>query len=114
VREVDRVYREVFKTLGANGWKIFTLLEVPGALPVVLGGLRLTLSLALIGTIVGESVFGPLRSNVQGLGGLIFYGRQTIDPAGMFAAAAVSAVLGAVLYMLVSLLENAVLAYRRR
>ncbi|HWG84517.1 MAG TPA: ATP-binding cassette domain-containing protein [Deinococcales bacterium] len=114
VREVDRVYREVFKTIGANWWGIWTKLEVPGALPVVLGGLRLTLSLALIGTIVGESVFGPLRPDIQGLGVLIFYGRQNVDPAGMFAAAAVSAVLGALIYMAVSLLENWFLRYRRR
>lgn len=38
VREVDRIYREVFQTMGAGPWGVFAKLEVPGALPVVLGG----------------------------------------------------------------------------
>lgn len=49
VREVDKVYREGFKTVGAKRWAIFWALEFPGALSVVLGGLRLAVSLALIG-----------------------------------------------------------------
>ncbi len=109
VREVDRIYREVFQTIGASSWGIFSRLEFPGALPVVLGGLRLTVSLALIGAVVSEFVFqGP------GLGYFANSERLNFRYANAFAAVGVNILLGISLYTLVSTLERFVLRYRRR
>ncbi|RDI96100.1 ABC transporter permease subunit [Meiothermus sp. QL-1] len=109
VREVDRVYREVFQTMGATAWGVFAKLEVPGALPVVLGGLRLTVSLALIGAVVAEFVFGG-----AGLGYLANTERLNFRYANAFAAVLVTVGLGILLYALVAGLEGYVLRYRRR
>jgi len=109
VREVDRVYREVFQTMGASAWGVFSKLEFPGALPVVLGGLRLTVSLALIGAVVAEFVFGG-----AGLGYLANSERLNFRYANAFAAVGVTVVLGIALYGLVAWLESYVLRYRRR
>nr|WP_241768732.1 ABC transporter permease subunit [Meiothermus taiwanensis] len=109
VREVDRVYREVFQTMGASAWGVFSKLEFPGALPVVLGGLRLTVSLALIGAVVAEFVFGG-----AGLGYLANSERLNFRYANAFAAVGVTVVLGIALYGLVAWLESFVLRYRRR
>ncbi|HEU4743461.1 MAG TPA: ABC transporter permease subunit [Meiothermus sp.] len=109
VREVDRVYREVFRTIGASPWGVFAKLEFPGALPVVLGGLRLTVSLALIGAVVAEFVFGG-----SGLGYLANSERLNFRYANAFAAVAVTVLLGIALYGLVAWLEGYVLRYRRR
>ncbi|MCX7802769.1 MAG: ABC transporter permease subunit, partial [Meiothermus ruber] len=107
--EVDRVYREVFQTMGASAWGVFSKLEFPGALPVVLGGLRLTVSLALIGAVVAEFVFGG-----AGLGYLANSERLNFRYANAFAAGGVTVVLGIALYGLVAWLESYVLRYRRR
>ncbi|PZA08089.1 ABC transporter permease subunit [Meiothermus sp. PNK-Is4] len=109
VREVDRIYREVFQTIGASPWGVFTKLEVPGALPVVLGGLRLTVSLALIGAVVADFTFQG-----QGLGAFANTERLSFRYASAFAAVGVNVVLGIALYGLVTLLEYWVLRYRRR
>ena len=109
VREVGRVYREVFRTIGANAWGNFTRLELPGALPVVLGGLRLTVTLALIGTVVGEFVFGG-----PGLGAFANSERLNFRVANAVAAVGVNVALGLLLYGAVGLLEKWALSYRRR
>lgn len=108
VREVDRIYREVFKTIGANAWGIFSRLELPGALPVVLGGLRLTVTLALIGTVVSEFVFGG-----PGLGYFANTERLNFRIANAIAAVGINVILGLFLYLIVSLLEQWVLRYRK-
>jgi NitT/TauT family transport system ATP-binding protein len=108
VREVDRIYREVFKTIGANAWGIFSRLELPGALPVVLGGLRLTVTLALIGTVVSEFIFGG-----PGLGYFANTERLNFRIANAVAAVGINVVLGLFLYLIVSLLEQWVLRYRK-
>ena len=109
VREVDRVYREVFTTMGAGRWGTFLRLELPGALPVVLGGLKLTVTLALIGTVVGEFVFGG-----SGLGYVANTERVNFRVANAMAAVGVNVVIGIALYGAVSVLETWVLRYRRR
>jgi NitT/TauT family transport system ATP-binding protein len=108
VREVDRIYREVFKTIGANSWGIFSKLELPGGLPVVLGGLRLTVTLALIGTVVSEFVFGG-----PGLGYFANTERLNFRLANAMAAVGINVILGLCLYLVVSLLEQWVLRYRK-
>jgi NitT/TauT family transport system ATP-binding protein len=108
VREVDRTYREVFQTIGASAWGIFSRLELPGALPMVLGGLRLTVTLALIGTVVSEFVFGG-----PGLGDFANSERRNFHVDNAMAAIAVNVVLGLFLYLAVTLLEQWVLRYRK-
>jgi NitT/TauT family transport system ATP-binding protein len=108
VREVDRIYREVFQTIGANAWGIFSRLELPGALPVVLGGLRLTVTLALIGTVVSEFIFGG-----PGLGYFANTERLNFRIANAIAAVGINVILGLFLYLVVSLLEQWVLRYRK-
>lgn len=109
VREVDKTYREVFQTIGAGRWMTLTKLEFPGALPVILGGLRLSVSLALIGTVVSEFIFlGP------GLGFLANSERLNFRVANAVAAVMVNVAIGLTLYLLVTLVEQWVLRYRKR
>ncbi len=108
-REVGRVYREVFQTIGAPPLRTFLKLELPGALPSVLGGLRLTVTLALIGTVVGEFVLGG-----QGLGYFANSERLNFRIDNALAAVFVVVALGLGLYGAVEGLERWSLRYRRR
>lgn len=108
-REVDRLFREVFRTIGASGWSVWRHLELPGALPVVLGGLRLTVSLALIGTVVGDFVLGG-----AGLGNVANTELRNGRPALAYAAVTLNALLALAAYLAVALLERWALSYRRR
>lgn len=109
VREVENTYHEYFDTLDASFWQRLRLLEAPGSLPVMLGGLKLTASLALIGAVVWEFV-----SNAPGLGAAINQARAYYNTPRMFAAILLLTALGAGLYALVTVLERVVLRYRRK
>jgi NitT/TauT family transport system ATP-binding protein len=114
VREVDRVYREVFTTIGSNFWGMFSKLELPGALPVILSGLRSTVSLTLIGTVVSEFVLGPESGLPGGLGYIVFSSRTNFQYPTAYAAVTLLVVIGVTLYGLITMLERVVLRYRKR
>ena len=71
------------------------------ALPSIFAGMKVGISLALIGTIVGEFV----GSN-KGLGFVIIQAQGQFEIARQFAAIALLAVLGTILFYLVELAER--------
>ena len=85
------------------------MLEVPAALPVFLGGLRIGATLAVIGAVVGEFVGAD-----RGLGFLINVGRGEYDTALVFVAVFTLMLMALSLYGLVVLLEWRLLGWRRR
>lgn len=108
VREVDRTYHELFSTLRATFWQRLAHLELPGALPMLLGGLRLAASLALIGAIVWEFT----DPNQKGLGFRVQQAGMNYDKPLQFAAIALLVLFGIALYSLITTLERRVM--RRR
>ena len=92
---------------------VFNLLLLQNTLrtatPVVLGGLRLTVSLALIGAVVAEFVLGG-----GGLGFMAVTEQRNFNYANSFSAVAVTVLLGIGMYGIVAWLEGYVLRYRRR
>jgi NitT/TauT family transport system ATP-binding protein len=70
--------------------------------------LRLTVTLALIGTVVSEFVFGG-----PGLGDFANTERRNFHVDNAMAAIAINVVLGLCLYLAVTLLEQWVLRYRK-
>lgn len=107
VREIGSQYREVFQSIGAGFWGTFGRLELPGSLPVILGGLKLTVTLAVIGTVVSELIFGK-----PGLGYFANSERLNFRVANAFAAVAINVILSLFLYFVVALIEQRVLRYR--
>ncbi|WP_424951050.1 ABC transporter permease subunit [Deinococcus sp.] len=109
VREVDRGYQELFRSLRAGAWQRLLHLELPGALPIMLGGMRLSLSLALIGAVVWEFV-----SNQSGLGFAVNQARAYYNGPRQYAAIVLLVLLGVALSLLVGSLERRVLRGRRQ
>jgi NitT/TauT family transport system ATP-binding protein len=114
VREVDRVYTEVFKTIGSSAWGMLTKLEFPGALPVILSGLRSTASLALIGTVVAEFTLSAAPNHFGGLGYIVLNAKNQGRYDVSFASVFVLVALGIGLYIIIAILERIALRYRRR
>ena len=107
LRDVPPELREVMRSLRATPAQTLRYLEVPAALPVFLGGLRVGASLSVIGAIVGELV-----ASDRGLGFLINIGRGQYDTALVFVAVICLVALAASLYRLVLLLENKALSWQ--
>ena len=107
IRSVDAELVELMRSLRASRWQTLMLLEVPAALPVLLGGLKIGVTLSVIGAVVGEFVGAD-----RGLGFLVNLARGLFDTPLMFVALFTLMIIALVLYMLVSLLENRLLRWR--
>jgi NitT/TauT family transport system permease protein len=108
VRAVDARLLELARSLRATRWQIVRTLEVPAALPAIFGGLRVGVTLAVVGAIVGEWAGAD-----RGLGLLVNLARGSLfDIPLLFATLLTIALLGVVLYALVVLVERAVVAPR--
>jgi NitT/TauT family transport system permease protein len=107
LRAVPRALNELMRSLRASCWQTLTLLEIPAALPVFLGGLRIGATLSVIGAVVGEFVGAD-----RGLGFLINIGRGQFDTALVFVAVFTLVALALSLYGLVILLEQRLLAWQ--
>jgi NitT/TauT family transport system permease protein len=102
IRSVDPRLIELGRSLRASRWQRLTRIEVPSALPQILGSLRIGVTLAVVGAIVAEWAGGE-----QGLGVLINLARGSMfDIPLMFATLFTIAMLGVVLYLIVVAIER--------
>lgn len=103
IRSVDRRLLELGHSLRATRWQVFRYLELPAATPQILGGMRVGVTLSVIGAIVGEWAGAD-----KGLGVLINLARGSLfDFPLMFATLITIALIAIVLYVLVVLVERA-------
>jgi NitT/TauT family transport system permease protein len=109
VRMVSPDQRELMRLFNASGWDMFWRLEVPSALPVMLGALKVSATLAVIGAVVGEFI-----SANAGLGYLINRANYDYDTPLMVVAVLTLALLARLMYGSAALLERQVMRWRER
>ena len=97
------------RSLKASRLQTFRMLEVPAALPVFLGGLRIGATLSVIGAVVGEFVGAD-----RGLGFMINRARGQYDTALVFVAVLALVLVALSLYGIVVLLERRLLSWMER
>jgi NitT/TauT family transport system permease protein len=108
IRSVDARLLELGRSLRATRRQILTTLEIPAALPSILGGMRVGVTLAVVGAIVGEWAGAE-----RGLGVLINLARGSLfDIPLMFATLLTIALVGIGLYLVVVLIERRLLGAR--
>ncbi len=107
VRAVPPALNDLMLSLRASRGQILTKLEIPAALPVFLGGLRIGATLSVIGAVVGELV-----GSDSGLGFLINVGRGQYDTALVFVAVFMLILLALLLYGIVAWVESRALFWQ--
>jgi NitT/TauT family transport system permease protein len=107
LRSTDRNLIDLFRLYGASRWQILWKLQLPSALPYLLGAMKISGGLALIGAVVGE--FSAGSGTATGLAWRITEAGNRLEIAKMFAALGLLAVLGIVIFSALSLLEWALL-----
>ena len=95
-------YRDILLALGASKMMIFWKIALPKTLPEFFGALKVSVTLAFIGTNLMEIV----SPHGRGLGALFDSGKTNADYPLMFAVLIALAVLGIVLYYVVVVLEK--------
>jgi NitT/TauT family transport system permease protein len=108
IRAVDARLLELARSLRATPRQVLTTLEIPAALPSIFGGLRVGVTLAVVGAIVAEWAGAD-----QGLGVLVNLARGSLfDIPLLFATLLTIALIGVVLYLAVLLVERRLVGTR--
>jgi len=108
IRSVDRGLLELGRSLRATPRQVLVTLEIPAALPFILGGMRVGVTLAVVGAIVGEWAGAE-----RGLGVLVNIARGSLfDIPLMFATLVTIAAIGLALYLVVVVLERRLVGAR--
>jgi NitT/TauT family transport system permease protein len=108
IRSVDARLLELGRSLRATPRQVLATLEIPAALPSILGGMRVGVTLAVVGAIVAEWAGAE-----RGLGVLVNLARGSLfDIPLMFATLLTIALVGIVGYLLVVLVERRLVGAR--
>jgi NitT/TauT family transport system permease protein len=109
IRNVPNDLRDLMRVSQASRWQMFTKLELPAALPVLMTGLKTSAALAVIGAVVGEFIAAN-----AGLGFLINLARQQYNTPLVFVGVITLAVMAGMLYGTASLVEQRLLSWQKR
>ena len=107
LRSVPQDVLDVARVLKGRPLAVFWKVRLPGALPSIVAGMKVAVSLALVGAIVGEFV-----SSQRGLGYVIMSAQGTFDTVRVFAALLVLAAIGLLLYGALVWVERALTPWR--
>jgi NitT/TauT family transport system permease protein len=98
---VDVELLQYMESLGANAWEKFIKISLPWAMPYFFAALKISITLAIVGAVVGEFVAAG-----EGLGYVINSSNISLDTELMFAAIICMSVLGIALFLVIALLEQ--------
>lgn len=104
---VDEDYIRMARAYMGTRWQIFAKIRLPHALPLIFGGMKISITLAVIGIVVAEFVAAQ-----RGIGYLIVMANGLLDTPLMMAAIATLSALGLALYGLLVALERVVVYWQ--
>jgi NitT/TauT family transport system permease protein len=109
MRAVDTRMLELMHSVNARRWQVFSKIQFPNSAPYVFAGLKVGITLAVVGAIVGEW----LGSNA-GLGHQILIANSQLRTDLLFAALFMLSVLGIGLFGAVVLAERLMVPRQRQ
>lgn len=92
---------DLARSMGAGPFGIFLKFRLPQAMPAIFSGLKVSVTLAVVGAVVGEFV----GSN-SGLGYVLQKANGTFDLPLMFAALFILSMIGVLLFLVIELVER--------
>ena len=107
LKSVDHNLQDLFQLYGATRGQRLRLLQLPTALPYLLGGMKISGGLALIGAVVAEFVAGS--GTGAGLAWRIVESANRLNIPKMFTALILLSVLGIVIFLLLAGLQTLLL-----
>ena len=95
------------RAFARSQWEFFLKIQFPHALPYIFDGMKVSITLAIIGVIVAEFV-----SSQRGLGYLIMFGNGRLDTVMMMTAIVVLSAMGLALYAIISVMARVIVYWR--
>jgi NitT/TauT family transport system permease protein len=103
LQSLDKALVNMVRSMGSSERQTFFKVRLPAAMPSIFGGLKVAISLAVIGAIIGEYIAAE-----RGLGYLQLQANQQFDTTLNFATVVSISLLGVLLYFAIVLLEGKV------
>lgn len=107
VLEINKIYLDVGKNFKAGRWNTFRTIAIPGALPMIMTGLRLGVGMGLVLIAIAEMVGAK-----SGLGYMIWNAWETFAVEQMYVGLFVIAIIGFVLTVLLNAVERLLIPWR--
>ena len=104
---VDEDIVRMARAYTGTRWQIFAKIRLPHALPLIFGGMKISITLAVIGVVVAEFVAAQ-----RGIGYLIVMANGLLDTPLMMAAITALSLMGLGLYGAVAALERLVVYWQ--
>ena len=98
---MDKDMVHLARSMGASPWQTFVKFRLPAAFPSIFGGLKVGITLAVIGAVIGEYV-----ASEEGLGYLQLLASSEFDSPLNFAALVFIAIMGIFLFYIVEFAER--------
>lgn len=108
VLEINRIYLDVGRNFGASRWNTFRTIALPGAMPMIIAGIKLGIGLGLILIAVAEMIGAK-----SGLGYLIWNAWETFAVEQMYVGLFVIALIGFILTLGMNELEQKLIPWKR-
>lgn len=107
VLQINRIYLDVGKNFNAGRWQVLSTIALPGALPLIMTGLKLGIGMGLILIAIAEMVGAK-----SGLGYMIWNAWEILSVETMYVGLLVIAVLGYVFTLLLNELERWIIPWK--
>jgi NitT/TauT family transport system permease protein len=109
LNSLDASYQELLLSLGASKFQVFTLARFRNGLPIIFGGLRIAITLAVVGAVVAELV-----QSDAGLGYITLTALNNVNGSVAFAAVTVLTLVGAGIFLVLIAAERAMIPWYKR
>ena len=106
LRATDPDLRNLLLTMGARRWQVFVKAQAPNALPFVFSGVKVAVTVSVIGAVIGEWV-----GSSEGLGYLAMRSKGQFLFERVYAVTFILSLLGIAMFVLVGLLERALIPW---
>ena len=104
---IDNDKIKLIQTFGGTKKQVLTKVILPASIPTIISALKINVGLSFVGVIVGEFLVAQ-----AGLGYLIVYGSQIFKLDWVMLSVLLLAVMAAIMYQLIVLLEKKFLKWR--
>lgn len=108
VLEIQKIHFDVSHNFGASRWQVFRTVALPGAMPLILTGVRLGIGMGLVLISIAEMV-----GSKSGLGFMMWNAWEILSVETMYVGLLVIAILGIVFSQAISELERYIVPWKQ-
>ncbi|MCC2098081.1 MAG: ABC transporter permease subunit, partial [Hyphomicrobiales bacterium] len=109
VREIPKIYFDVGNNFKASRWQVFKTIAIPGALPLIMTGLKLGVGLGLILISIAEMIGAK-----SGLGFMMWNAWEILSVETMYVGLIVIAILGVLFSLILNEIERKLVPWKQQ